>query len=201
MPKPRAGNTHFAAAHQLDEIVVAPAAGYRPKLALPVERLKDDARVIGQAANDLVVNLHVVPQPPRLQVAHNGPQLRGGLAFLDEGGNGASREAHAAQLLVALLGRLSFQLVYDLEELVFPGRITVVLEEEVVPGITAAEPNDEVLRGQSERAERINQQGDQLGICGRIGLTDNVGVELEVLPQNVLSAGARNGRAGGRRTI
>src|ERR1039458_10273061 len=46
--------------------------------------------------------------------------------------------------------------------------------------------DDEILLGESKRAERIDQERNQLGIGCGVALPDNVGIELEVLAQATL---------------
>ena len=57
----------FAAADEVDQIVVSSAARNGAELALFVERLEDDAGVVGQPANDVIINLDKLPQAARAQ--------------------------------------------------------------------------------------------------------------------------------------
>ena len=55
--------------------------------------------------------------------------------------------------------------------------------EEILPGVPAAQANDEVLFRQSKGAERVDQKRNQLGVGSGLALADNVGIELKVLAQ------------------
>ena len=117
------GQVHLSAADELDEIVVASAAGDGAELALAVERLEDDAGVVGEAADDVVVHLHEVTETARPEVVEHGLQLRRRLARGDERLHIVEREAELGELLAAHLGRLTLQLVDGLVERVGVGGV------------------------------------------------------------------------------
>src|SRR5207249_4157323 len=75
------------------------------------------------------------------------------------------------------------EFIYDLIKIMLFAWVTPMLEEELVPGIAAAQPNDKIVFRQSKGAQRIDQQRDEFGIRGRVGLTDDVRVELEVFAE------------------
>src|SRR5258707_9007059 len=49
-------------------------------------------------------------------------------------------------------------------------RITAARREKPLPRLPAAEADDEVLAGQSQRPEHIDEQGDDLSVGAHIGL-------------------------------
>ena len=110
-------------------------------------------------------------------------QLHGGFAGFDDGSNGGQRKAEGGKFLLGFFRRGAFDLVDDLEELVFVGGGTTALLVKVLPGVAAAQPDDEVLGGEAEGAQRVDQQGNELGIGGGIRLADEVGIKLEVFAQ------------------
>src|SRR5437773_10595599 len=55
--------------------------------------------------------------------------------------------------------------------------------EEVVPCIPAAEADYEVLGGQPEGPQAVNQQRNQLGVRRRSSFPDDVGIELKMLAE------------------
>src|SRR5712664_3394251 len=77
----------FAAADEFDEVVVSATAANGAELAFAIESFKDNTGVIGQAANDMIVDFDEVIEPASSQVVENRLQLRGWLAFLDKRGD------------------------------------------------------------------------------------------------------------------
>ena len=60
------------------------------------------------------------------------------------------------------------------------------LSVKIVPGAAAAEADDEISGGELEGAKGIDEQCNQFGIGGGMGLAEDVGVELEVFAQPAL---------------
>ena len=69
---------------QLDQIVVTSAARDGAKFAFAIEGFENDAGVIGQAANDLVIHFDELAQAARGQILENRLQFGRGFARLDE---------------------------------------------------------------------------------------------------------------------
>ena len=97
------GQVHFAAADELDEVVVASAAGDGAELALAVERLEHDAGVIGQAANDAIINLHEIAAGRARRVLQDAFQFRRRLAGFDEFVHVGEGKAERGQFFLAFL--------------------------------------------------------------------------------------------------
>ena len=105
MPKPSAGRSTLPPLMSLTQIVVTPAAGDGAKLALAVKGLEHHAGVIGQAANDLIINLHKIAQAARGEILQNAFQFRRRLAGFDELIDLGERRAERGQFLFAFLRR------------------------------------------------------------------------------------------------
>ena len=73
MPKPE--RRQVDAAERLQQGVVPAAAADRAQLALRVEQLEDDARVVRQAAHDLEVDRHPVEHAEPVEVVEVAPKL------------------------------------------------------------------------------------------------------------------------------
>ena len=181
--KPERGQGHFPAADELDEVVVAAAAGQRPEFALAVEGLKDDTRVVGQTADDAVIHPDKVAQSAGGEIVEDALQLSGGKPLFDERVDRCQGKTEGAEFLVALFGSLAFQLVHNLVERVFLCRVAAAALEEVVPGIPAAQADDEILRGQAKGAQGVDEQRDQFRIGGRIRFPEDIRIQLEMFPQ------------------
>jgi hypothetical protein len=123
------------------------------------------------------------------QIVQNAFEFRRRVSAGDELIHFIKRKPQLGQLPGAFVRRCPLQFVDDLEELIFALPVSSGVRPlpsafvELVPRIAAAQSNAEVLRGQTEGPQCVDQQRDQLGIRRRIGFADDVGVELEVLAQ------------------
>src|SRR6185295_12734406 len=97
--------------------------------------------------------------------------------FLYERSDVINGEADLQQLRGGRLEVVRIELINGLVELVFVGRVALASGEELVPGVAAAEPDDEIFRGQFEKAQNIDEQSNQLGVRSRIRLADDVCVQ------------------------
>src|SRR5947207_1443244 len=193
-----AGQIRFAAGNEFDEVVVTTAAGDGAEFALFVERLEDRAGVVSQAANDIIVDLHEVSQTARRKVLEDGVEFGRRFRRGDERFHFLERKAKRLQFGVALRRPFPLQFVDDLIKGVLGGvwglasgvwglgsafRVPRSALDELVPRVAAAEAHDEIVGGQLQRAERIDQQRDQFRVGSRIGLAEDVGIQLEVFAQ------------------
>src|SRR5207302_3434630 len=89
----------------------------------------------------------------------------------------------AAEFRRRLFPRFSFRFINYLEELLPPVFRDIVGLQKIGPEFPVADPHDEVIFGESEAAKKINGKSDKLDICGYRGFTDDVAVELEMLPE------------------
>src|ERR1043166_892704 len=177
---------HFAATDQLDEIIIASAAGDGAQLAFAVKCLKHHARIVGQPANNVIINRHKILQPARSEVVQNKFQFSSRLAFLNKGRDFLGGKTQRDQFGAALLGGFGVELVDGLIEFVSPGRVATVLGVKVLPGIAAAQPDEKIIGGQAEGAQGIDEQRDQFGVRREVRLAEDVGVELEVFAHAAL---------------
>src|SRR5207248_10946553 len=92
----------------------------------------------------------------------------------------------SAQVFIALVLRLPFELIDRLVKFVGFGWIAAPLRKEFLPGIAAAQANHEVIGSQSDGAKRVDQQRNQFGIGGEVFLADNICVELEMFSKTPL---------------
>ena len=86
-----------------------------------------------------------------------------------------------AELLGGLLARLAFAFVDGLDEGVALVLGDALRVHEIGPELAVAQAHDEVLLGQAEGAQRVDDQRDQLDVGLESGLADDVAVELVVL--------------------
>ena len=142
-----------------------------------------NAGIIRQAPDDVVIQFDKIPQPAGGQIVQNALQFRRRFARFDEPAHRLEREAQGRQLLFVLGCRVAFQFVDGLEEFIFASRISRAALVKFMPRVPAAQANDEVLPGQTEGAQGVDEQRNQLRIRRRAGFADEVGVELEVLAQ------------------
>ena len=95
-------------------------------------------------------------------------------------------KAERGQFLPALFRRFALQLVNNLIKGMFVFGGGGALAEKVLPGVAAAQADHEIIGGQAEGAQGVDEQGQQFGVGGGTRFADEVGVELKVFAQAAL---------------
>src|SRR5260221_9336891 len=108
------GEIHLAAADELDEVIVATAAGDGAEFALLIEGLEHDAGVISEAADDVVIHFDKVLEPTGGKILEDGFQFRGRSSGVNEGIDFIEGEAEFGEFLGALSGLLTLEFVDNL---------------------------------------------------------------------------------------
>jgi hypothetical protein len=60
------------------------------------------------------------------------------------------------------------------------------LGQKVMPSVAAAESHVEILGSEAQSSQAIDEESDELCVCGGVGLTEEIGVELKVFAQPAL---------------
>ncbi len=163
-----------------DEIVVTTAAGDRAQLAGAIENLEDDPGVVSQAADNGEVDLHVIRQAALLELPNELVELFAPAAAVE---HLEDRAGEGTEALGRFLARLTFALV-DHSEQFAPALFRHILRaEQIGPEFAVAQPNDDVLGGETEAAQEIDREGDDLHIRRGRSVADQVAVELVMFAQ------------------
>ena len=126
-------------------MVVAAATGNGAEFASLVECLVNRPGVVGQAADDSIVDLDEVAQPSCLDVADDGGEFVGRLAALDEVVYLIDRETDLGQFFAGDGRVFTVEFVDDLVKVVSVFFLPITIFEKVLSGATAAEAYDEVV--------------------------------------------------------
>src|SRR5439155_5851190 len=128
----------------------------------------DRSRVVGQSADDEVIEFHIIAQTAAGEVGKNRGQILGRLGLLDERRDILARKTERAKLVLALLFVFALQFVDGLVKIVGLGRIAATALIKFLPRISAAEANHEIIRRETKRAQRVDQQRNEFRVRGRV---------------------------------
>ena len=199
-PKTERWQVHFAAAEQFDQIVVTSAAGNRPKFAFSIKGFEDRPGVIGQPANNVIIDLHEILQPAVSEITENRLQFTRRLAAFDEWRTSLKRKPTAQASYLSLRWIFAFQLIDRLVKLVRLLGVALPGFVKMLPRVAAAEANHKILCRQPKGAQGIDQQRNQFRISRRIIFANDIRIELESVPAAGPFAVARNETIEGWRT-
>jgi len=189
--------------YQLEQVIVPPATADRPQIALAVEELEDDPRVVCEPANDPKVDLDVLSQIHRTECVHVrreslqlGPDVVAGAETIPEGIEPCAVEQveYAGRLRVVEPGvgheglhRLfpwpTFQLVHHAERRGEPLLRDAMRGEQRREKPSIGHPSVKMIRGETELTDSVDRHGQDLGVRGKTFLSNDIHVPLEVLPQ------------------
>ena len=190
------------AADRGEEVVVAAAAEDGAELALRVERLEDDAGVVGEAADDGDVEDDLVADAVDLEQREKLPDAgdRGGVRAGDGGGLVERRDVHQVERLAAGLV-VEPLAAHDLLDRL-ARHLALLVEREEGAGVEPlvdAEPREQLreeraggeadavgLVRDAHAAHRVDRGGEDLGLAGDVLLADHVEVELVVFALTAL---------------
>ena len=157
--KAEGGEVCLSAADEFDEVVVTAAAGNGAEFAFFVEGLKNHAGVVGQPADDVIINFDKSRRGrARFKIIDNEFQFGGWLLRRDELIDFIERETERGEGLGAFLRGFALQFVNNLVKGAGIFRLGAAGLEKLLPGVAAAEADDKILRGQTAGA-----QGNQSG--------------------------------------
>ena len=150
---------------------------------MPIKGLIHDAGVVGQSANDIVIDLHVIPQTPGREIIQHSLQFLRGFAGINEVPDLLQRETQRLKFFITLLRRRALDFIHRLIKIILLGVINAASREEILPRIPTTEADHKIVSRQFKTAQHINEQRDQFRICRRIIFTEDIGIELKVLTQ------------------
>src|SRR5438093_845105 len=171
---------HGAVAKLRDQLIVTSAARDGAKFSRAVKHLKHDTGIISKSANDPDIDRHKICQATPIQSIDQFAEL---LAFACAFQSRKDGIGKVAEFLGGLLTRLAPKFVNRLQKFVPAIGRHVSFTQKICTEFAVADSDDEIVFAQSERTQHIDTERDQLDVCGEIGLTDDVAVQLKMLPQ------------------
>ena len=197
MAKPVAGRSARPLEMVVRRVSVAPAAGDGAELGLLGEDLEDGARVVGEAADDGEVGFNEAAEAADVEVGEDLLEVFGGVVGTgDEVPDVGDGEAEGFEGGVELVLGIAFEFVEDAEEGLDLGFAQAALVAEALPGAAVGKAHGEVFRAEAEGGEGGDGEGNEFGVGGGGGVSDEVGVELDELAEaaflGLLVAGSRS---------
>src|SRR5262249_12889615 len=148
---------HLPAGDQFDEIVVAPATSNGAHRCALGKGFENHAGVVCKPTNNAVVDLDEWIQFPAAEVTQNHFEFGGGRAALNEGMYFRSVNSKRFEFFIGDFRFLTVDLVDHLVEIVRLRRVGTSGVKKILPRISTADANDEIILCQTEVAQSINE--------------------------------------------
>src|SRR6185503_12328830 len=112
------GEVDFSAGDEFDKVVVASATGDGAEFAFDIEGFEDDAGVVSEPADNVVIDTNKILEAAGGKIVENGFEFGGGFGFCDEGFDLVCGKTEGAEFFFGFERFFTFDFIDDLKEFV-----------------------------------------------------------------------------------